>query len=367
MALTVVFPRSLEPMPERRVCTSHLGRSGALEARHESRSGQAGACQAYAMTSRRRRRQTQLPKGSTFHWFSSCWSVPTMEAHASSPHGFERVRRRGGTGHPRGRRTRRRRARHGHSTRAVTCRLFPAPPPPEIRRDVRDVHARRSRAAATQLSTSPRSPTIRWASSTRASPTRSTTRRASGSLGSLGRPVSSASSSHRRAACTAPRSGTGLVDETAPLAPLTAYASSKVRAERSLAELASDSFSPVFSSLRDRLRCLAEAAPRHRAQQSRGYRGGFGRRPSSERRHCLAAAHSRRGYGARLRRRARCAPGGRPRRGLQCWIARRELPHAGPRGDGRRRSPGLRSDVRRRVPAPTRAVTGSTSRRSRLY
>ncbi|MGZ4392531.1 MAG: NAD-dependent epimerase/dehydratase family protein [Gaiellaceae bacterium] len=36
------------------------------------------------------------------------------------------------------------------------------------------------------------------------------------------------------------------VDETAPLAPLTAYARSKVRAERLLVELASDDFSPVF-------------------------------------------------------------------------------------------------------------------------
>ena len=36
------------------------------------------------------------------------------------------------------------------------------------------------------------------------------------------------------------------VDETAPLAPLTAYAVSKVRAEHSLAELAGDDFSPVF-------------------------------------------------------------------------------------------------------------------------
>jgi nucleoside-diphosphate-sugar epimerase len=35
------------------------------------------------------------------------------------------------------------------------------------------------------------------------------------------------------------------IDETAPLAPLTAYAESKVRSERSLAELTTDSFSPV--------------------------------------------------------------------------------------------------------------------------
>jgi nucleoside-diphosphate-sugar epimerase len=37
-----------------------------------------------------------------------------------------------------------------------------------------------------------------------------------------------------------------LVDEQAPLAPLTAYAESKVRSERSLGLLASDEFSPVF-------------------------------------------------------------------------------------------------------------------------
>lgn len=42
-------------------------------------------------------------------------------------------------------------------------------------------------------------------------------------------------------------SGTGeLVDESAPLRPLTAYAESKVLAEEALAELADDSFSPVF-------------------------------------------------------------------------------------------------------------------------
>ena len=41
-------------------------------------------------------------------------------------------------------------------------------------------------------------------------------------------------------------SGSGLpVDESAPLAPLTAYAESKVRSERSLAEMTSDDFSPV--------------------------------------------------------------------------------------------------------------------------
>ena len=36
------------------------------------------------------------------------------------------------------------------------------------------------------------------------------------------------------------------VDETAPLAPLTAYAASKVRSEESISKLAADDFSPVF-------------------------------------------------------------------------------------------------------------------------
>jgi nucleoside-diphosphate-sugar epimerase len=36
------------------------------------------------------------------------------------------------------------------------------------------------------------------------------------------------------------------IDENAPLAPLTAYAASKVRSEESLSELATDEFSPVF-------------------------------------------------------------------------------------------------------------------------
>jgi nucleoside-diphosphate-sugar epimerase len=40
--------------------------------------------------------------------------------------------------------------------------------------------------------------------------------------------------------------GGGLVGEEAPLAPLTAYSESKVRAEAALRELADDSFSPVF-------------------------------------------------------------------------------------------------------------------------
>ena len=40
--------------------------------------------------------------------------------------------------------------------------------------------------------------------------------------------------------------GTAAVDETAPLLPLTEYARSKVRSEQALAELADDTFSPIF-------------------------------------------------------------------------------------------------------------------------
>src|SRR5258706_1119202 len=40
--------------------------------------------------------------------------------------------------------------------------------------------------------------------------------------------------------------GTGLLDETAQMAPITAYGESKVRSERDLAALADDDFSPVF-------------------------------------------------------------------------------------------------------------------------
>ena len=127
---------------------------------------------------------------------------------------------------------------------------------------------------------------------------------------SLGPPVSSASSSRPRAACTAPRAARTPVDETAPLAPLTAYASSKVRAERSLAELASDellsrSFFALPPPTASRRGCASTSCSTTSSAQRVADRGG----PPSERRHRLAAAHPCRGHGTRMRRRARRARG----------------------------------------------------------
>ena len=122
---------------------------------------------------------------------------------------------------------------------------LPAPPPPEIRRDVRDVTPADLEGcdAVIHLAALSNDPlgeldeSLTYAINHEASVRLARLARTAG----VKRFVFASSCSMYGAS-----SGTGLVDETAPLAPLTAYASSKVRAEQSLAELASDSFSPVF-------------------------------------------------------------------------------------------------------------------------
>ena len=99
---------------------------------------------------------------------------------------------------------------------------------------------------------------------------RSTPRDAAARSRGRARPASGGSSSRRRARCTAPPTRTTLLDEDAPLRPLTPYAESKVRAEEGLAELAGDDFVAGVDAERHRVRRLAAAAARHRPQQPRG-------------------------------------------------------------------------------------------------
>jgi len=122
---------------------------------------------------------------------------------------------------------------------------LPAPPPPEIHRDVREVAPADLEAvdAVVHLAALSNDPLGEFDESL----TYAINFEASVDLARLARSAgverfvfASSCSMYGASRAAAP------VDETAPLAPLTAYARSKVRAEQSLAELASDDFSPVF-------------------------------------------------------------------------------------------------------------------------
>jgi nucleoside-diphosphate-sugar epimerase len=122
---------------------------------------------------------------------------------------------------------------------------LPAPPPPELRRDVRDVELAELDGidAVVHLAALSNDPLSELDEAV----TYAINHEATVRLAKLARNAgverfvfASSCSMYGASGSSAP------IDETAPLAPLTAYAESKVRAERSLAALASEDFSPVF-------------------------------------------------------------------------------------------------------------------------
>ena len=125
------------------------------------------------------------------------------------------------------------------------CDLGAAPPPVDVRVDVRDVEERHLDGVAAvvhlaALSNDPvgdLDPALTFAINHEATVRLAEVARARG----VERFVFASSCSMYGAS-----GSTSAIDESAPLAPLTAYAESKVRSEQSLGALADDHFSPVF-------------------------------------------------------------------------------------------------------------------------
>ena len=127
------------------------------------------------------------------------------------------------------------------------CDLAPLtpPPPPELRRDVRDVGPADLEGidAVVHLAALSNDPlgefdeSLTYAINHEASVRIAELARAAGAERFV---FASSCSMYGASGSDAP------VDETAPLAPLTAYAASKVRSEQSLSKLLTDGFSPVF-------------------------------------------------------------------------------------------------------------------------
>ena len=157
---------------------------------------------------------------------------------------------------------------------------LPAPPPPERKRDIRDVTPSDVEGvdAVVHLAALSNDPLGEFDESL----TFAINHEATVRLASLARAAgaerfvfASSCSMYGASGSTAP------VDETAPLAPLTAYATSKVRAEGFARRVGRGRLLTSLPPLRDRVRRLAEAAARHRAQQSRRLGSGQGRRACS--------------------------------------------------------------------------------------
>ena len=141
-------------------------------------------------------------------------------------------------------------------------------------------------------------------------------------------------------------SGDDLLDEQAALAPLTAYAVSKVKLEEELTRLARRHLHAGLPAQRHRLRHLAAPAGRSGAQQPDRLGGDHGEDRPAERRHPVAADRSRRGHLPRLPAAARGAARQGPRPGVQHRRLGGELPHPRARRDRRRDDPRLRGDLR---------------------
>ena len=186
--------------------------------------------------------------------------------------------------------------------------------------------------------------TIRWATSSARSPTRSTTGAPSG----LAQAAKTAGVSRfvYMSSCSVYGVASGVVDETSPTNPQTAYADCKTLVERDVSALADDDFSPTFM----RNATAFGASPRMRFDiVLNNLRVSHTRQREiamTSDGTPVATAGPRDGHRQGHPLRARCAARDRPQRGLQCRQQRAELPGPRDRRQRRRCVPRLHDAVR---------------------